>query len=191
MYLTCFNHARMNIEQVKFVQGIQIAKFFVKTILLVLSATSLDQEDFFPIFSILCLIFFVKVLWSIFYFIWCWFHETIQCDDIFYDFTAGILMTSYLCQYATFFVSFSATEDVYIAERLFSSSLVAIVSHSAPRKLKVCHFKKGTEICNYSYTSKILAVKMNRAVSEYCLFPNKSVAMTNLTKLSFRDWWFA
>ena len=69
--------------------------------------------------------------------------------------------------YATFFVSFSATEDVYIAERLFSSSLVAIVSHSAPRKLKVCHFKKGTEICNYSYTSKILAVKMNRAVSEY------------------------
>ena len=57
------------------------------------------------------------------------------------------------------------TEDVYIAERLFSSSLVAIVSQSAPRKLKVCHFKKGTEICNYSYTSKILAVKMNRAVS--------------------------
>ena len=60
---------------------------------------------------------------------------------------------------------FSGTEDVYIAERLFSSSLVAIVSQSAPRKLKVCHFKKGTEICNYSYTSKILAVKMNRAVS--------------------------
>merc|ERR1712213_20260 len=63
----------------------------------------------------------------------------------------------------------NATEDVYIAERLFSSSLVAIVSHSAPRKLKVCHFKKGTEICNYSYTSKILAVKMNRAVSEYSI----------------------
>ena len=60
---------------------------------------------------------------------------------------------------------FLATDDVYIAERLFSSSLVAIVTHSAPRKLKVCHFKKGTEICNYSYTSKILAVKMNRAVS--------------------------
>ena len=59
----------------------------------------------------------------------------------------------------------NASDDVYIAERLFSSSLVAIVTHSAPRKLKVCHFKKGTEICNYSYTSKILAVKMNRAVS--------------------------
>jgi len=63
----------------------------------------------------------------------------------------------------------NATEDVYIAERLFSSSLVAIVSHSAPRKLKVCHFKKGTEICNYSYTSKILAVKMNRARLVVCL----------------------
>jgi autophagy-related protein 18 len=63
----------------------------------------------------------------------------------------------------------NATEDVYIAERLFSSSLVAIVTQSAPRKLKVCHFKKGTEICNYSYTSKILAVKMNRARLVVCL----------------------
>ena len=86
----------------------------------------------------------------------------------------------------TFFVSLSATEDVYIAERLFSSSLVAIVSHSAPRKLKVCHFKKGTEICNYSYTSKILAVKMNRAVSKYSNFLNKSATMTNLTKFIFQ-----
>jgi len=63
----------------------------------------------------------------------------------------------------------NGTEGVYIAERLFSSSLVAIVTHSAPRKLKVCHFKKGTEICNYSYTSKILAVKMNRARLVVCL----------------------
>ena len=65
------------------------------------------------------------------------------------------------------------TDDVYIAERLFSSSLVAIVTQSAPRKLKVCHFKKGTEICNYSYTSKILAVKMNRAVIFYLSFIKK------------------
>jgi len=63
----------------------------------------------------------------------------------------------------------NSTDDVYIAERLFSSSLVAIVTQSAPRKLKVCHFKKGTEICNYSYTSKILAVKMNRARLVVCL----------------------
>ncbi|KTF84629.1 hypothetical protein cypCar_00037040 [Cyprinus carpio] len=54
------------------------------------------------------------------------------------------------------------TEDVCIVERLFSSSLVAIVSLKAPRKLKVCHFKKGTEICNYSYSNTILAVKLNR-----------------------------
>ena len=55
-------------------------------------------------------------------------------------------------------------EDVCLVERLFSSSLVAVVSLSSPRKLKVCHFKKGTEICNYSYSNTILAVKLNRAV---------------------------
>lgn len=62
------------------------------------------------------------------------------------------------------FVSAAETEDVCIVERLFSSSLVAIVSLKAPRKLKVCHFKKGTEICNYSYSNTILAVKLNRQV---------------------------
>lgn len=60
---------------------------------------------------------------------------------------------------------FTESEDVCIVERLFSSSLVAIVSISSPRKLKVCHFKKGTEICNYSYSNSILAVKLNRQVS--------------------------
>ena len=71
-------------------------------------------------------------------------------------------------------INFSAAEDVYIVERLFSSSLVAVVSQSAPRKLKVCHFKKGTEICNYSYNSKILAVRMNRAVSAFTRGPSVS-----------------
>lgn len=61
------------------------------------------------------------------------------------------------------------TEDICIAERLFSSSLLAIVSLSSPRKLKVCHFKKGTEICNYSYGNTILAVKLNRARLVVCL----------------------
>ncbi|RXM33724.1 WD repeat domain phosphoinositide-interacting protein 2 [Acipenser ruthenus] len=61
------------------------------------------------------------------------------------------------------------TEDVSIVERLFSSSLVAIVSLKAPRKLKVCHFKKGTEICNYSYSNTILAVKLNRQRLIVCL----------------------
>uniref|UniRef100_H2YLW7 Uncharacterized protein n=1 Tax=Ciona savignyi TaxID=51511 RepID=H2YLW7_CIOSA len=52
--------------------------------------------------------------------------------------------------------------DVCLVERLFSSSLVAHVSLASPRKLKVCHFKKKTEICNYSYSNTILAVKLNR-----------------------------
>ncbi|PSN33782.1 WD repeat domain phosphoinositide-interacting protein 2 [Blattella germanica] len=63
----------------------------------------------------------------------------------------------------------NATEDICIVERLFSSSLVAVVSLTSPRKLKVCHFKKGTEICNYSYSNTILAVKLNRARLVVCL----------------------
>ena len=58
-----------------------------------------------------------------------------------------------------------AYDDVRIIERLFSSSLTALVSNQAPRKLKVCHFKKGTEICSYSFANTILAVKLNRLVS--------------------------
>ena len=58
----------------------------------------------------------------------------------------------------------SENDDISVVERLFSSSLVALVSLSSPRKLKVCHFKKGTEICNYSYSNTILAVKLNRLV---------------------------
>ena len=61
------------------------------------------------------------------------------------------------------------SEDINIVERLFSSSLVAIVSLSSPRKLKVCHFKKGTEICNYSYSNTILAVRLNRQRLVVCL----------------------
>ncbi|XP_060522282.1 WD repeat domain phosphoinositide-interacting protein 2 isoform X2 [Cylas formicarius] len=63
----------------------------------------------------------------------------------------------------------NGTEDSCIVERLFSSSLVAVVSLAAPRKLKVCHFKKGTEICNYSYSNTILAVKLNRMRLVVCL----------------------
>lgn len=63
----------------------------------------------------------------------------------------------------------NTTDDVRIVERLFSSSLVALVTISAPRKLKVCHFKKGSEICNYSYSNTIVAVKLNRARLVVCL----------------------
>jgi len=59
--------------------------------------------------------------------------------------------------------------DVYIAERLFSSSLVAVVSNSNARTLRVCHFKKGTEICRYSYGDRIRAVRMNRSRLVVCL----------------------
>lgn len=56
------------------------------------------------------------------------------------------------------------TPDVYIVERLFSSSLVVVVSTATPKRMNIYHFKKGTEICNYSYPSNILAVKLNRQV---------------------------
>ncbi|XP_055702720.1 WD repeat domain phosphoinositide-interacting protein 2 isoform X2 [Phlebotomus papatasi] len=63
----------------------------------------------------------------------------------------------------------SNSEDIRLVERLFSSSLVAIVALDHPRKLKVCHFKKGTEICNYSYSNTVLAIKLNRARLVVCL----------------------
>ncbi|XP_054605031.1 WD repeat domain phosphoinositide-interacting protein 1 isoform X2 [Nothobranchius furzeri] len=59
--------------------------------------------------------------------------------------------------------------DVYIVERLFSSSLVVVVSLSMPRRMNVYHFKKGTEICNYSYSNNILSVKLNRQRLVVCL----------------------
>lgn len=49
-------------------------------------------------------------------------------------------------------------------ERLFSSSLVVVVSHTKPRQMNVYHFKKGTEICNYSYSGNILSIRLNRQV---------------------------
>ncbi|XP_017314315.1 WD repeat domain phosphoinositide-interacting protein 1 isoform X2 [Ictalurus punctatus] len=63
----------------------------------------------------------------------------------------------------------SENPDVYIVERLFSSSLVVVVSHSIPRRMNVYHFKKGTEICNYSYSNSILAVRLNRQRLVVCL----------------------
>ncbi|XP_076852563.1 WD repeat domain phosphoinositide-interacting protein 1 [Brachyhypopomus gauderio] len=59
--------------------------------------------------------------------------------------------------------------DAYIVERLFSSSLVVVVSQAVPRRMNVYHFKKGTEICNYSYSDSILAVRLNRQRLVVCL----------------------
>ncbi|MGH0176512.1 UNVERIFIED_CONTAM: hypothetical protein FKN15_009907 [Acipenser sinensis] len=38
-----------------------------------------------------------------------------------------------------------------------------------PRRMNVYHFKKGTEICNYSYSNNILAVRLNRQRLIVCL----------------------
>lgn len=63
----------------------------------------------------------------------------------------------------------SETPEVYIVERLFSSSLVVVVSAATPQRMNIYHFKKGTEICNYSYPSSILAVRLNRQRLVVCL----------------------
>ncbi|XP_071777471.2 WD repeat domain phosphoinositide-interacting protein 1 isoform X1 [Centroberyx gerrardi] len=70
------------------------------------------------------------------------------------------------------------TPDVYIVERLFSSSLVVVVSTAMPRRMNVYHFKKGTEICNYSYSNNILAVRLNRQRLVVCL--EESVYIHNI-----------
>ncbi|CAL8260567.1 unnamed protein product [Arctogadus glacialis] len=59
--------------------------------------------------------------------------------------------------------------EVYIVERLFSSSLVVVVSLATKRRMNVYHFKKGTEICNYSYSNNILSVRLNRQRLVVCL----------------------
>ncbi|XP_033944933.1 WD repeat domain phosphoinositide-interacting protein 1 isoform X1 [Pseudochaenichthys georgianus] len=61
------------------------------------------------------------------------------------------------------------TPDVYIVERLFSSSLVVVVSTAMPQRMNIYHFKKETEICNYSYPNTIRAVKLNRQRLAVCL----------------------
>uniref|UniRef100_UPI0037E913D8 WD repeat domain phosphoinositide-interacting protein 1 isoform X2 n=1 Tax=Semicossyphus pulcher TaxID=241346 RepID=UPI0037E913D8 len=63
----------------------------------------------------------------------------------------------------------SEAPDVYIVERLFSSSLVVVVSTTMPHCMNIYHFKKGTEICNYSYPNNILAVNLNRQRLVVCL----------------------
>ncbi|KAG9466628.1 hypothetical protein GDO78_016345 [Eleutherodactylus coqui] len=68
--------------------------------------------------------------------------------------------------------------DVYIVERLFSSSLVVVVSHSKPRQMNVFHFKKGTEICNYNYSGNILSIRLNRQRLVVCL--EESVYIHNI-----------
>ncbi|XP_070495542.1 WD repeat domain phosphoinositide-interacting protein 1-like isoform X1 [Chironomus tepperi] len=53
--------------------------------------------------------------------------------------------------------------DTKIAERLFGSSLVSIVISREQYKLKIVHYKKRTDICEFKYPKNILSVKMNRS----------------------------
>ncbi|VDO36230.1 unnamed protein product [Brugia timori] len=52
--------------------------------------------------------------------------------------------------------------EIMLIERLFSSSLLMLVSTQAPRKLRIYHFQKNNEICAQSYTNTVLAVRLNR-----------------------------
>ncbi|XP_056153085.1 WD repeat domain phosphoinositide-interacting protein 1-like isoform X3 [Lampris incognitus] len=47
-----------------------------------------------------------------------------------------------------------------------------------PRRMNVYHFKKGTEICNYSYSNSILSVRLNRQRLVVCL--EESVYIHNI-----------
>lgn len=51
-----------------------------------------------------------------------------------------------------------------IVERLFSSSLICLVSLNHTRKLQVYHYQKDNEICTHAYPSAILSIRMNRKV---------------------------
>uniref|UniRef100_A0A8R1TYI3 WD repeat domain phosphoinositide-interacting protein 2 n=1 Tax=Onchocerca volvulus TaxID=6282 RepID=A0A8R1TYI3_ONCVO len=61
------------------------------------------------------------------------------------------------------------TSEIMLIERLFSSSLLMLVSTQAPRKLRIYHFQKNNEICAQSYTNTVLAVKLNRDYMVICL----------------------
>ncbi|XP_065190100.1 WD repeat domain phosphoinositide-interacting protein 2-like [Sycon ciliatum] len=65
-------------------------------------------------------------------------------------------------------------DEIGIVERLFSSSLVVLVSQAENFRLTICHFRKGTEICNYKYPSQIRSVRLNRerlaVLTDDCIF---------------------
>lgn len=63
----------------------------------------------------------------------------------------------------------SEAEDVILVERLFSTSLIALVTASHPSKLVLHHFKKHKEVCSYKYASNILAIKLNKMRLVVCL----------------------
>ena len=61
-------------------------------------------------------------------------------------------------------ISWSSDKEVQIAERLYASSLVALVTVASPDKLSIWHLSKNKEIVFYSFQEPIVGVKMNRKV---------------------------
>ncbi|VUZ46559.1 unnamed protein product [Hymenolepis diminuta] len=53
-------------------------------------------------------------------------------------------------------------QPMYLVGRLFTSNLVTLVSAVDPRRLLIFHSRRDSLICDYRYSSTILAVKMNR-----------------------------
>lgn len=82
-------------------------------------------------------------------------------------------------------------EEVRIIERLFTSSLTAIVTEHKPKRLKLFHFRKGSEICSYDYEKPILAVKLNRTrvaiCMEDCIYLHDMESMKPIHKIGFGD----
>lgn len=65
-----------------------------------------------------------------------------------------------------------------IVERLFSSSLICLVSLNHTRKLQVYHYQKDNEICTHAYPSAILSIRMNRKRVVVCL--DESIHVHNI-----------
>lgn len=74
-------------------------------------------------------------------------------------------------------------EDICLFERLFSSSLVAVVTTKLPKKLFIQNFKQKREICSYTYIDDILSVKMNRKRLVVCLYDSLYIHNINDMKV--------
>ena len=53
--------------------------------------------------------------------------------------------------------------EICMLDRCLSRGLVAFSSLKSPKKLKVCNFMNGMEMCDLSYPNSILALKINRS----------------------------
>uniref|UniRef100_A0A0R3RPJ0 WD_REPEATS_REGION domain-containing protein n=1 Tax=Elaeophora elaphi TaxID=1147741 RepID=A0A0R3RPJ0_9BILA len=80
--------------------------------------------------------------------------------------------------------------EIMLIERLFSSSLLMLVSTQAPRKLRIYHFQKNNEICAQSYTNTVLAVRLNRDYMVVCLEDIVYIHTVKDMKVIFKKFFF-